>query len=146
MFAVLGEALLDMVQPVPGTTYVARPGGGPFNIAIGLRRLGHPTALLARLSTGGLGSIVRDHAVANDLDLSACIETTRSRRWMNTVVPHTTSMSRVPPTGAGHPTSSRICRKTCGSSTPGRWRQRSCLVRTLSSNALKNCMPGATHC
>jgi fructokinase len=75
MFAVLGEALLDMVQPTAGTTYVARAGGGPFNIAIGLRRLGHPTALLARLSTGGLGAIVRDHAVANDLDLSACVET-----------------------------------------------------------------------
>jgi fructokinase len=75
MFAVLGEALLDMVQPEPGTTYVARPGGGPFNIAIGLRRLGHPTALLARISTRGLGAIVRAHAVRNDLDLSGCIDT-----------------------------------------------------------------------
>src|SRR6476659_746323 len=75
MFAVLGEALLDMVQPVPGTTYVARPGGGPFNIAIGLQRLGHPTALLARMSTGGLGGIVREHAQRNALDLSSCIET-----------------------------------------------------------------------
>ena len=75
MFAVLGEALLDMVQPGPGTTYVARPGGGPFNIAIGLRRLGHRTALLARMSSGGLGHIVRDHAVANDLDLTATVAT-----------------------------------------------------------------------
>jgi fructokinase len=75
MFAVLGEALLDMVQPGPGAAYVARPGGGPFNIAIGLQRLGHPTSLLARLSTGGLGAVVREHAVANGLDLSACVET-----------------------------------------------------------------------
>lgn len=75
MLAVLGEALLDLVQPEPGTTYVARPGGGPFNIAVGLRRLGHPTALMARLSTGGLGSIVRAHAERNGLDLSACVAT-----------------------------------------------------------------------
>ncbi len=75
MFAVLGEALLDMVQPEPGTTYIARPGGGPFNIAVGLRRLGHPTVLMARLSTGPLGVIVRDHARANDVDLSGCVET-----------------------------------------------------------------------
>ena len=65
MFAVLGEALLDMVQTQRGTTYVARPGGGPFNIAVGLRRLGHPTALLARISTRGLGGIVRAHAARN---------------------------------------------------------------------------------
>lgn len=75
MFAVLGEALLDMVQPEPGTTYVARPGGGPFNIAVGLRRLGHPTALLARMSRSGLGGIVREHAERNQLDLTGCVET-----------------------------------------------------------------------
>ena len=73
MFTVLGEALLDMVQPEPGPTYVARPGGGPFNIAVGLRRLGHPTALMARLSTGALGGVVRQHAVDNDLDLRPCV-------------------------------------------------------------------------
>ena len=75
MFTVLGEALLDMVQPGPGTTYVARPGGGPFNIAIGLQRLGHPTALLARMSRGGLGTIVRRHAERNGLDLTTCVDT-----------------------------------------------------------------------
>ena len=41
----------------------------------GLRRLGHPTALLARISTRGLGGIVRAHAARNDLDLSGCIDT-----------------------------------------------------------------------
>ena len=74
MFTVLGEALLDMVQPEPGPSYVARPGGGPFNIAVGLRRLGHPTALMARLSTGALGGVVRRHALDNDLDLRPCVD------------------------------------------------------------------------
>jgi fructokinase len=75
VFAVLGEALLDMVQPAAGSTYVARPGGGPFNIAVGLQRLEHETALMARLSTGGLGAIVRRHAAANSLDVSGCVDT-----------------------------------------------------------------------
>ncbi|MEP6665497.1 MAG: carbohydrate kinase [Nocardioidaceae bacterium] len=75
MFAVLGEALLDMVQRGNGHTYAARPGGSPFNIAIGLRRLDHDTALMARLSRGGLGAILREHAAANSLDLSACVDT-----------------------------------------------------------------------
>lgn len=75
MFAVLGEALLDMVQAEAGGAYTAQPGGGPLNIAVGLRRLGHETQLLARLSTGALGTSVREYAVSNGLDLSAVVET-----------------------------------------------------------------------
>lgn len=75
MFAVVGEALLDMVQPVPGGAFVAKPGGGPLNIAVGLQRLGHPTALMARLSVGPLGEIVRHHLESNGLDLGACVAT-----------------------------------------------------------------------
>lgn len=73
MFAVIGEALLDMVQPEPGHTFVAQVGGGPLNIAIGLRRLGHPTEMMARFSSGSLGELVRRHAEANDLGLSASV-------------------------------------------------------------------------
>ncbi len=75
MFAVIGEALLDMVQPVADGPYDARPGGGPLNIAVGLRRLGYPTQLLARLSTGPLGAAVRQHAETNGLDLAGCVDT-----------------------------------------------------------------------
>ena len=75
MFTVLGEALLDMVQPAPGDTYRALPAGGPLNIAVGLRRLGHPTAMMARFSSGALGSRVREFAEASDLDLSASVTT-----------------------------------------------------------------------
>jgi fructokinase len=73
--AVIGEALLDIVQPEPGGPYVARPGGGPLNIAVGLQRLGHDTHLLARLSTGALGATVLRYAEANGLDVSACVRT-----------------------------------------------------------------------
>lgn len=71
MFTVIGEALLDMVQPTVGDTYRALPAGGPLNIAVGLRRLGHPTSMMARLSTGALGQRIRAYAVENGLDLSA---------------------------------------------------------------------------
>jgi fructokinase len=75
MFTVLGEALLDLVQPTSGGPYVARPGGGPLNIAVGLRRWGHPTHLMARISTRPLGDVIRNYAVRNDLDLTACAST-----------------------------------------------------------------------
>ncbi len=75
MFAVIGEAMLDMVQPAAGGPYWPRPGGGPLNIAVGLSRLGHETQLLARLSTGTLGSPVRQYAESNGLDLSAVVDT-----------------------------------------------------------------------
>src|SRR5213078_2173633 len=65
MFAVVGEALLDMVQPEPGRAFIAIPGGGPLNIAIGLKRLGHPTQMLARFPSGSLGGLVREHAESN---------------------------------------------------------------------------------
>lgn len=75
MFAVIGEALLDMVQSEPGSAFYARPGGGPLNIAAGLRRLGHPTEMMARLSTGRLGALVRQHLTAHELGVSYCVET-----------------------------------------------------------------------
>jgi fructokinase len=71
MFTVIGEALIDMVQPEPGLTFLAQPGGGPLNIAIGLQRLGHPTQMMARFSTGSLGALVRHHAESNELGLSS---------------------------------------------------------------------------
>ena len=42
---VIGEALIDVVD-VPGRPLQRTPGGGPFNVAIGLARLQIPTALL----------------------------------------------------------------------------------------------------
>lgn len=75
MFAVIGEALIDMVQPEPGLSFEAQPGGGPLNIAVGLRRLGHETAFMGRLSERALGNLVRAHIETNGLDLSTCVST-----------------------------------------------------------------------
>jgi fructokinase len=75
VFAVIGEALIDMVQPEPGLRFEAQPGGGPLNIAIGLRRLGHDAAFVGRVSTRALGDLVRDHIAGNGLDLDTSVST-----------------------------------------------------------------------
>ncbi|TMC70440.1 MAG: carbohydrate kinase [Chloroflexi bacterium] len=55
MIVVCGEALIDMISNGDGTQQAA-PGGGPFNTARGLARLGVPTAFLGRLSDDVFGA------------------------------------------------------------------------------------------
>ncbi len=54
MILVCGEALVDAVNNPDGTQLLT-PGGGPFNTARSLARLGVPTAFLGHLSTDPLG-------------------------------------------------------------------------------------------
>ena len=68
---VLGEALIDLVPgTVPGT-FTASAGGSPYNVAIGLARLGVPTSLMARLADNALGRILRGGAETEGIDLTA---------------------------------------------------------------------------
>jgi fructokinase len=57
---VAGEALVDLTPVVgaPELLYRPCPGGGPFNTAVGLGRLGVPTAFFGRLSTDSLGRLL----------------------------------------------------------------------------------------
>ena len=61
---VAGDALVDLT-PAPttrGTTaYEPHPGGSCLNVAVGLARLGVPTAFLARLSRDHFGTLLRRH-------------------------------------------------------------------------------------
>lgn len=54
MIVVCGEALVDVINNGDGTQR-AVPGGGPFNTARALARLGVPTAFLGRLSDDAFG-------------------------------------------------------------------------------------------
>ncbi|MCW2540479.1 MAG: scrK 3 [Frankiales bacterium] len=81
MICVIGEALIDLVeQPRPPhaadatSDYRAHPGGSPFNVAIGLARLGQHSVLQARLSGDAFGRQLRRHAEANGVDLSVAVE------------------------------------------------------------------------
>ena len=73
-FAIIGEALIDLVDPGDDTPCLAHAGGSPYNVAIGLARLGQPTALIARFSQDGLGAVLRDHARRSNVDLSWCVD------------------------------------------------------------------------
>ena len=58
MFMICGEALYDLFveeETEAGFRIDARIGGSPFNVAVGLARLGRPAALLTGVSTDALG-------------------------------------------------------------------------------------------
>jgi fructokinase len=76
MILVCGEALIDLV-PVAGAsepTYVARGGGSLFNVAVGLGRLGIPTAFLGRLSRDPFGRQLRGALEAAGVDVRFVVE------------------------------------------------------------------------
>jgi fructokinase len=58
MIAVIGEALIDLVVDQHGGIR-AQPGGGPFNTARTIARLGLAPAFLGRLSRDGFGRLLR---------------------------------------------------------------------------------------
>ncbi|HXO25552.1 MAG TPA: PfkB family carbohydrate kinase, partial [Streptosporangiaceae bacterium] len=68
---VIGEAIVDLIPAGPARTFQAVPGGSPYNVAIGLARLGHRATLMARLADTAFGRILRDHARDEGIDLHA---------------------------------------------------------------------------
>jgi fructokinase len=65
-----GEALVDLV-PVDEhalAPLAPRLGGGPYNVAVGLGRLGTPTAMLTRLSTDAFGDALLDRLRESGVD------------------------------------------------------------------------------
>jgi len=71
MFVVCGEALMDVFMAGDTSTGVAldaRVGGSPFNVAVGLARLGQPVSFFGAVSRGSLGErlvrALRDEGVA----------------------------------------------------------------------------------
>ncbi|WP_411158331.1 carbohydrate kinase family protein [Streptomyces sp. CBMA29] len=59
-FLVIGECVADIVR-TPGQPDVPHPGGSPANVAYGLARLGHATALLTQLGDDPSGKLITDH-------------------------------------------------------------------------------------
>ena len=78
-FAILGEALIDL-QVVTGDrseqlgrpaarAYTAQPGGSPFNVAVGLARLGQRAEFVGRFAEDALAGILRQHARQSGVSL-----------------------------------------------------------------------------
>ena len=70
-FVICGEALIDLVPMQGGTdpTYRAACGGSPYNVAIGLGRLGAATHFLGRLSRDPNGERLAARLAANGVAL-----------------------------------------------------------------------------
>jgi fructokinase len=66
---VCGEALIDMVLDGDGSRRPS-PGGGPFNTARALARLGVPTAFLGHLSDDEYGRLLADRLAADGASLA----------------------------------------------------------------------------
>lgn len=62
-----GEALVDLVIDPKGSV-AAKLGGGPFNAARTVGRLGSPVAFLGALSRDRFGRLLHDQLVADDVD------------------------------------------------------------------------------
>lgn len=73
MFLVCGEALFDVFatgETPTGLAMDARIGGSPFNVAVGLARLGQPVAFLSQVSRGFLGERLMRALAAEGVDTS----------------------------------------------------------------------------
>ncbi|MFJ8145166.1 carbohydrate kinase [Streptomyces sp. NPDC096048] len=72
MIVVAGEALIDLVPQGTGALAALRPalGGGPFNTAVALGRLGSPTAFCSRVSHDAFGEALLDRLRETGVDVS----------------------------------------------------------------------------
>lgn len=67
----LGEILIDFLPLEAGgevTGFSLHPGGGPFNVAVGLARLGRPTAFVSKVGADFFGRRLRRAVRAENID------------------------------------------------------------------------------
>ena len=70
MILISGEALIDLIpDPERADAYDAVLGGSPYNVAIGLSRLGSQTAFVARISKDGNGDALAAGLADSGVDL-----------------------------------------------------------------------------
>ena len=74
VIVVIGEALIDLLVR-PDGRIEATAGGGPFNTARTIARLGQQVAFAGRLSTDAFGRRLRDRLVSDGVDLGLIVET-----------------------------------------------------------------------
>lgn len=81
MFLVCGEALFDFFleteEGPASASYAARAGGSPFNVAVGLARLGIETGLLTGLSDDLLGSRLAQVLAQEGVSTRYCVPSHR---------------------------------------------------------------------
>lgn len=76
MILVCGEALVDLFPASDASRrrlLEAVPGGSPFNTAIGVARLGRPSAFFGGLSHDGFGRMLRERLTQEGVDLAFAV-------------------------------------------------------------------------
>lgn len=75
VIVVAGEALIDLVPEATGPLAALSPrlGGGPYNTAVALARLGSPVAFCSRVSTDAFGEALLDGLRTAGVDVS-CVQ------------------------------------------------------------------------
>ncbi|MFF8674935.1 carbohydrate kinase [Streptomyces sp. NPDC015242] len=73
MIVVAGEALIDLVPQGTGALAALQPalGGGPYNTAVALGRLGSAAAFCSRVSSDAFGEALLDRLRATGVDVSS---------------------------------------------------------------------------
>lgn len=74
MIVVAGEALIDLVVGAHGQVTWA-PGGGPYNVARTIGRLGGRVAFMGRLSTDRFGRLLRSMLGSDGVDVALTVTT-----------------------------------------------------------------------
>src|SRR5205814_9372254 len=67
----MGEILIDFLPIEEGgrtVGFTMHPGGSPFNVAVGLARLGQPTAFASKASSDLFGRYLRDYLEGEGVD------------------------------------------------------------------------------
>ncbi len=78
MILISGEALIDLIpDPVKTNAYDAVLGGSPYNVAIGLGRLGCRTAFVSRISADANGDALAAALADNRVDLGMLVRDKR---------------------------------------------------------------------
>jgi len=91
-FAVVGEAIVDVVTTADGQTREL-PGGSPTNVAVGLARLGNPATLLTHIGADPHGDLLRRHLTANSVTIHQAATAT---------LPTSVAYTHVDPDGQPH--------------------------------------------
>ncbi len=78
MILISGEALIDLIpDPVKANAYDAVLGGSPYNVAIGLARLGSQTAFVSRISADANGDALLAALADNGVKLGFVLRDAR---------------------------------------------------------------------
>src|SRR5258706_15157784 len=99
MIVVAGESLIDLIVGADGRVE-AIPGGGPYNVARTLGRLGQAVAFLGRLSTDRFGSILRAGLASENVGLDLA-PTTEAPTLLAGAEPRDAGAARDPCYGRG---------------------------------------------